>query len=1630
MIKGVFLILSLLFYVSFCAIIGWTPSGQNNLFSNLNNWTPQNVPGSSDVALIPYGSTVILTGSGTTTVQEIQFIGGAGTQTTFSVLDAPNTPTLNLQNLTFGLNANFVGTVNFIVGSGCTVAVSTYTNFNGATVNFSNYGMVTINPRVTASSTLSNNAQGNNVVFIGTLPNIFSVSTSLPQGFSFQQNSQTFLNQAGLGPVTLTFNYQETIPSSGWVVNNNGFNVVNFQFNNGLNIAGAITVANSSLSIPSATFDGSYNLTNGVTFNVNPTFSSSNGVYFSGSTLTFVDKSASFNTPLVGGLGGVTFSLSVLTSSAVSFLQTTYISNPNIVFSGTWTFNGGSSVYVSYNASVSFNQNYILNTNLVFNLQLNISGGFNITLGAQGSFSIYDGLNATTDYTWNFQPNFYCHLPQNTFALIGNAQTFNFGFQVYGCVVTTQNQITVAGGLIVTFNGNTTLPLSNLLIIQNTPTFSGSSNNSITLQGNWQTNSGNNWVVDGVELIITGSLSVQQNTNFTGSGIITLVGGVTFSSGNNIGIIFAFNSGNYTISSSGLVNFNSPIILRNAILTGTAEIWFNNGLFYLTKGVSIISNPIFRLKRGVSTNYLYDGISPNIGAQLYIAGSGSNSRYVEGSVISSNNVNVIFQDQVLYNSSITINGTNGGVTFMNQSTSIQGGYQINYAGNIYLNGSVNQWSGQGYYILNDQVNLYLLGSFNPASAGFSSGVVANGSVNVILSANVNIGSNVVFNGNLNTFDVDGNSIVASQTLTLEGNRLIPSTGSWSFGANIIVLGNLAILSGTNILPPGFLQINGNLITVGASITFYNQFILNSATTIVGYSNSAVTLTLAEASTPYTTHGLTLPAVTVVSPVTLQVGDGLTLLGAVASGQITGNGAFSLVYSVLSTTASTTISTFYISLSGATLTGSGSYTLQPTVPLLLSGVVTAFTTTTYSQNLNIVSAVNLTGISFTANPFNIYGNAVITFLDVRTINSTWITSVNLVFNNDVNITTNGSFSGSGILSFYSALTLGASLTITTNNVIFGLNQYSLVIISGNITNPPTLNLNNQQVTVVGTVVSGGALIVSASTSSYIHNIVGGSPGVIPPEWTWSNTIQIGQINVTGARTLTNPLILTNNLETAFPGGVTLNGNGSFTYDNIANTNNSLRVETSFTTNTVTVIPYNIMVSISGASFNFYGTNVLSINGTFNCQTSITFNTSVTFGYSTSAGPNPFNIANYCYLLGSSSLIINRAVVQLLFSNSSQNLYANTPITFGLLPPLSTVISSANSNNTFLFNGALSISGNNFQVSASNIYFGAITITTSQNSTLTGLNPNATLTFSSNSSVVPTVSFLNPISQVITLNGPIIILNAVIGPNANFVGSGSNGVFFVDSITFNSGANQNSVYYSFNTPIAFYVQLSTTTFTFNTNNNFININILPNTQSPFGYSAPSFLFTGTSSVVKFNYNGTLTVGDVTLSGTSTLRLSSGTFKAGTFTVNPLNTLWVDTATLSVNNLIFSANGTSYSNFQFTIAGINPTPVSSQYTFYQGNAIVSVVNYIWNGTSTTVISSNTANNNALFVNLYGSPGYIYSETRNGGSILFSATNTPTVSPFPTQSNGPSPAVSSSSIIKFNFLLIAFIFFLFTMF
>eukprot|EP01091_Cochliopodium_minus_P015700 TRINITY_DN566_c0_g1_i1.p1 TRINITY_DN566_c0_g1~~TRINITY_DN566_c0_g1_i1.p1 ORF type:complete len:1628 (+),score=421.12 TRINITY_DN566_c0_g1_i1:48-4931(+) len=1620
------LIFCLFIFGTFGASISWNGTSVGD-WSVASNWAPSQVPSSGDTVTLGAGTVVSVS-------QNVNID---------QLTTAPNSKITVINNSAFNINNNVTQNGQFTIQTeaGSSFVSVNYFIFDGNALNCFNFGSISLAPLVNtaiAPGVLSNSATGKNVVFVGgNKPNVINADFNVPSGFIFSNDTAHTFTTTNTGG-TVIFASSTLVSSGGWSFANDGDVVapVKVQFNSGATIYGNIVPANTDNARPRPqfTFTGSFTLTANLNLNVVPTFGAGVVAFNGPFTATFnLLADLNINSDIIQGNTILQFQNQLSNSAPITviFGNSVSIDSQGFNFTGNWVFSQNT---VTFTTPRNLNFNLTLNNNnLVYAKPSTFAA--NALLSSIGTTSVKftDGFSSANQYTFNgFNPILDCTVANNKqFSVSGSALNFIAGLTVNGCSVSSSATLTITGSL-TTVNGNTTVP-SNTVINGTAFTFSGPTTSSIVLSNTLTLPINTAYTATGVEVILpsSGVLTLQENATLSaGTGLFSLNGGIALTTGNTIDATTAFPSGNSSISTNAKVTWSGKIVLRNTVLGGSGDVWFT-GSILAVKGVSTITNPNFRFKGGVSLGYLYDQILPNTGCQLVINTSGNTgTRTIEGAVSAAQSSNIVFDDNININVTATVSGSGsplGSVTFRTsgQTTAfLSTNATVTLNRNIFFNHTNFHLTGLGSFTLGTNPSIYLSGGLNFPNAANDAIVTANSPLYVGVVVNSTIGSTVFINSDLTTDDLDNIDSTASTKLTLFSDSTLSRriNGAYTLGSSLTFGGNVVLASNNNINSVGTIEILGTSLLLQSSATWNNKIVISQPFTITS-EGGANTLTIAEQNPA---HGFNIPAAFTVNNPATVVFNGLYSLSFQTASTLSGNGIVTLQNTIVTGTGAVTISPQTLTLSNVTLVGSGSYNIAPVDQNLnIATFVRAFVSTVYNGNtLTLLSDTTISPLfTFTANPLTINSFILTLSSGSYTINGRWIVNNNIVFQGATTIATTGSFSGVGGLTFNNSLILTQSTSIS-NPVTFGSNKDYIVSVSNG---GFTLTLNSTSVTVNSIVVSAGGSIVSTSPNPpSVYQVISGSNGVINSDWTWSNSVQFGSLNVTGARTLNFNLGLTNGQTTYFTDGVTFNG-GTFIQTSTSGTAPILDVEKSITTNTPTTIAPQINVAITGTSFNFLGTSILTINGTFTSLSAITFNQNVVFGYNII----PANSLPITLGVGSSTWSPSTASIQIWRSTITVNSGVNLNIQPSLIFGASAISINVGGSSNVVLNGNLNVFGTSLTGSG-NLFLGPITITSQQNNTLSGFSLLGAVTLNSTSSpwVEPVFTPTGGITQSITLNGPARLASPTFGTQAQINGPAR--VAITDSITVSSA-------FTFNSPVQLYVSQAQGSFTFNLNGaqSYLTFTSTPSLFNPLGFNIntnTNFILTSsnTFNILKFALNSPLTIGDLTITS-GTLQLTSSSTNARFVNVAGAATLWIDGNAFTSSAVVFSQNvdGTNPSYYQLTVSSNNPPAITTGSVVYKGAASIVVNNFNWDGTAVTGItatSSNGASNN--FVSVTGSPGFTYTATRNSNNVQFSRTSNPSVSPSPTQSNGPSPAVSASISISMNMILFFAIFVIYFIF
>jgi phage baseplate assembly protein gpV len=1322
-------------------------------------------------------------------------------------------------------------------------------------------------------------------------------------------------------------------------------------------------------------------------------------------------------------------------------------------FQGIWNFgpNSPPTTTLFFNNAFTFGTgNYTFNYNIAFLQGATISATLN---PGQGTVAFYNSLTFTTNIVFYILPIINC--TNGNFAFNGPFSAFlEQGVQIGACNVQVANGGNIYVSNPINIFGNVTLPSAVSLNFTNTQGVSYNIQSvatppSSTLWGltlSTQRSFGNGTLcTNGVEVTFAGGITLNSYAVVvsTGNGLFTFYNPISIADNVTISAQVAFPTASINIVGLNSlvqqygVQWSGIILLRNSILSPSIPIYYGQTSLVILNGVNSINSLNFIIASPLTVNYLTNGVNPQADNATLLFNSGS-TRSLAFSIQSANKVSVVFDEYLNLNTSISFTtAANGAITFRasgNYLFSCPTLQTFSFSGTLYFNNSNVRFTGLATYNFASNANIYVQGAVGSNPSGWNEPLNQGDSTvniaqcNVYLITSTTFGPTIRITGALLTDDLDGNPFSVSKGLVLDSQvgdyRQI--LGLYQINANLTFNQNAYtnFPSNPTIVGYGSLTINGAL-TLGDNPNWFVNTVFPNGVAISAAPPSGVakTLTLKEYDANYL-HGFS-----VYNTITLNAGVTLILNPTLGTNTLTtyfysattigGQGILSATNVVFNdlVTGTVTLSPLTLTLTTCTFTGAGAFNLNPADGNLnYNGNINAATTVTYSgANVNVLAnSVVPSLFSFSANPVTFTGSFTLTFSGTRTLSTTFqLNPTSVLFNDTITIATANPFvslnNAMPTITFLKNVLLSTSATIPQN-----------VVLGNKPTTPNTetrggntLILSGNSVTVTATIVSGGGNIVSNKVGT--NQVITGG-GVIPPQWTFSSPINFnGPLNITGTQTIT--------LNHQISGSVYFLNGLIFSSANTFYGSGTIYVQSSITSNYPVVIAPSLTLFTIGSSFVFNGNSVLNLNATYICQSQTTFSQSVNFGYNLllSNTPNTVTFSTGCSWLGSSLVT---------FYRSSFIVAASTPVT----PPLT--FAYPNAANVFSGTQSLLYLQGSITISTPSVFLngvslGAITISSTQNNTLVGVFATSTLSFNSTTNpwIEPTVSFFGTLSQNIQLNGPVVLNGPTFTSTAGISGTAPNRVAIINSFSTSSS-------FTFNAPLQLYVT--------NINNPFIVTTSTANSQvyitnpslfNPLGFTPPTFAFTIASlTTVRLSTTSPLTFTDATITGSGTLRVSSGTYTFRTITVNILATLWVDGSAITASNTIFNSNsgGSSPSIFQFTISSSTPTPLTTNSVIYNGAAVVSVINFNWSGSQVTAISATAASGNNVFTPITGSSGYVYSDTRGGANnanMIFSASTSPTFAPIPTQSNGPAPPVnfaSQSQMISFT-LLFALVFVIF---
>ncbi len=839
------------------APIVWTNTAGGS-FGTPANWSPNQVPLSTDTALITNSGTYFVTNNNLNSVGSLTLGGTTGTQTLVIsglTLALGSASTGNAQGAVIISGGTLGGSGSLVLAGPMIWGGGTITNqvqFNGGT--FSN--SLTLNAgQVINTGTLSWTAPslntGNNSLVSNAPSGTINLTANLGEGNvggtrTFANAGQLNVTASGTTSISSIFN------NSGAVAVNSGF----FNLSGGGTESGTFTIAsgatnqftsgavamNSGSSISGA---GTWVDSGSVATFAGSSALSAGSVVISGGTVIFVNSS-SLNLALLNLSNGILTGTNPVNVSGTfnwsgGTIATNLVQFNTGNFSGSLSLNNGGEVAnlgtLSWAATTVNTGNGSIISNApsgTINVTVNVSQG---SFGGTHTFNNAGQLNVTVSGTANIADAFNnsgsVEVNGGTFDCSGggtetgsftavSGATLEFGSGTFainsGATLSGAGNFLVNGGVV-----GVNVPLN----LSGTWTFgSGTATLSSTT-----TVSGNSVVISGGTVNFVGAGPWQPGTvsiaNGTLGGTVPVTvqttGGMSWSAGTILSNLVQFPGGTF----SGSLALNAGEIINTGTLNWSATtVNTGNG--------SIISNApagIINLTANLSQGSFGPGHTFNNAGQLNVSVSGFAA------------INDVFNNTgaVAINSG-GLNLTGGGTE--SGAITVASGATNEFGGGTYVMNSGSSISGLGVWLTAGGVETFVgSSSLSPAIATITSGTVAfnnSSSLNFPvfnLNGGTLEGTNPVMvsgpftwaGGSLltNTVQFTGGSF--SNSLSLNNGGQVINTGTLNWSATSINTGNNSLISNT---PSGTINLITNVSegSLGGSRTFANAGQINAAFT--------------------------------------------------------------------------------------------------------------------------------------------------------------------------------------------------------------------------------------------------------------------------------------------------------------------------------------------------------------------------------------------------------------------------------------------------------------------------------------------------------------------------------------------------------------------------------------------------------------------------------------------------------------------------------------------------------------------------------------------------------------------------------------------------------------------------------
>ncbi|WP_414523968.1 beta strand repeat-containing protein, partial [Umezakia ovalisporum] len=1005
-----------------------------------------------------------------------------------------------------------------------------------------------------------------------------------------------------------------------------------------LTIGSGVTLNGTATNNPTHNIAGSINVAGG-TFNLataggSPSFTISGSinlisgtVQHSGTGTATITFGATSGTDTLGMSTG-TFRVNINCAAS----QTSVISAGTITHSA-GTFSTGNSSTVQLGSSQ-------------FSGAAALTVGTSVTLETAHADGFDNGASGCLNYSGTVT------LPASTtFRYVGSSAQ-STGLSGYGTLTNTVSNIVVAT------TGSTTVTLDKTL----------------TISGNLTVNTGQTLSYASQTLTLTGSLTLNGTLSDNATSLLVLNNGVSNTFPNGLTAL----SGGLTLNGA-----LTSLALNASSLSIGAAFTFTNGTFDIS-GKSLTLNGAITLTAGTLTTSSTTDISIG-GSGTLTLGAVATPANLNNLTVNRTGLNLILSQNLTIAGSATI--TAGTLTYSSRTLTIQNGL-----------------SGAGVIADNSTSTLTIS---NAPSVTIPTGTTTlNGALSISgTSAAVGIGaSSLTVSG---TFTMSAGSFdIASKTLNLNGILNLTGGSLATNGSTTLAIGGSGTTTWTGVTFPsviGTLNLNrsGFTLNLASNLTVNTALSIATGNTFVysGYTltiNGTFTLngTLTENASSIlvisTGGSITLPnAIT-------SLNGGLTISGALtnlslSSSSLTVSSGFTITGGIFTISTRTINLNGAITLSGGTITGNASTTLNIGGSGTISGSSTALSTlgtlsiNRAGQTWNMGGALTVSAsTTITAGSLNLNGNTLTLTGDIS-FGATGITSTNTA--SAISISGTGTFTGT--LGDIALNTLGFNRSGAT------LNQNGRMRLAGNYT-------------------------LTAGT----HNCSG-----------TANTIEFGS-GATSSGTFS-----------AANSNISILGTGTFGISLGAITLNKLRINrASFTLSTSGNTTISDSLKVENGTFAVAAGHTLTLSGPVNVVGTLSFNSTSSLTIDGSGAiiglSLPTTLSGYTINRSTASITQTGNLTltgTIAFTSGTHNIGANTLIIQG--------------NVTFGSGVLNSLSTSNITLSSSGTITGSINITAVNNLTMN--RTSRTLTLGSDLDVSGTLTLTNGTfdisNRTLTLNG---------------------------------------------------------------------------------------------------------------------------------------------------------------------------------------------------------------------------------------------------------------------------------------